>query len=97
MPTIEHAVITHATLQCQVIVANLTARDPNTTGFHRMAAGSMANRAWNAYTNVTLNGGMEPEELERLWADASEAAESAASLLMAYSTTLVRPITPDVS
>ena len=81
-------------------ISRIKAPSPNTTGFHRMAAGSMANRAWNAYTNVTLNGGMEPEELERLWADASEAAESAASLLMAYSTTLARPTVtavPDVS
>jgi len=97
MPTIEHDTITHASLkcaawafQCQVIVNNLTARDPNTTGFHRMAAGRMATRAWNAYAHVALDVGMGPEELERLWTDAAEAAESAANLLMAYSNTLTR-------
>lgn len=98
MPTIEHDNITRASLkcaawalQCQVIVNTLTARDPETTGFHRHAVGVIATRAWNAYANVALDGGMGPEELERLWSDAADAAESAANLLMAYSNTLTRP------
>lgn len=96
MPTIEHDNITRASLkcaawalQCQVIVNTLTARDPQTTGFHRYAVGVIAMKAWNAYANVTR--AHEPEELERLWSDAADAAESAANLLMAYSNTLTRP------
>lgn len=96
MPTIEHTNITRASLkcaamalQCQVIVNALTARDPETTGFHRHAVGVIAMKAWNAYANVTR--AHEPEELERLWTDVTHAAESAANLLMAYSTTLARP------
>lgn len=101
MPTIEHNNITKASLQCavwalqcQVIVDALTARDPNPTGFHRHAVGVVAMKAWNAYANVTR--AHEPEELERLWTTAAEAAESAANLLMAYSTTLAPPADPNV-
>ena len=81
MPTIEHDNITRASLkcaawalQCQVIVNTLTARDPQTTGFHRYAVGVIAMKAWNAYANVTR--AHEPEELERLWSDAADAAEA---------------------
>jgi hypothetical protein len=96
MPTIEHTNIARASLQCavwahqcQAIVNNLTARDPNTTGFHRRAVGAIAMKAWDAYVNVTR--AHDPEEHERLLDDASDAAESAANLLMAYSNTLTRP------
>ncbi len=102
MPTKEHDSITRASLkcvvwalQCQALVNTLTAQDPNPTGFHRRAAGVIATNAWNAYANVTR--AHEPEELERLWNNASDAAESAANLLMAYSVTLARTQGGDAS
>ena len=101
MPTIEHNSITRASLnyaawafQCLVLVNSLAVDDPN-TGFHMYAADSLARDAWDAYSKVTR--AHEPAELESLMGAAADAAENASNLLMAYSTTLARPNTPDVS
>lgn len=95
MPVTKHQIISQASLQCaawalqcQLLVNDITTRDPNTTGFHRLAASAQAARAWRAYVTVTRTH--DPEELARLSGVVSEAVESAATILMVYSTALAQ-------
>ena len=100
MSTTEHNALTKASLkcavwalQCQALVNTLTDSDPGATGFHRLAVADMANGAWDAFTNITK--AHEPADLDKLWDDASAAAESAANLLMAYANTRTPVVASD--
>lgn len=78
-------------LQCDAWVRALTTRDPDTTGFHRLASGKMAERAWKCCLEVATNEGGDPNDLALTVMHGADAAESAENLLIAYSNTLRAP------
>lgn len=78
---IAYAVRTAAfSLQCAAFLDYLHKRDPNSTGFHRLAANATAKRALAALDAVAENTDDVPE----LLGYCDEAAESSVNILRAY-------------
>jgi hypothetical protein len=78
---IAYAVRTAAfSLQCAAFLDYFHKRDPNSTGFHRLAANAMAKRALAALDAVAENADDVPE----LLGYCDEAAESSVNILRAY-------------
>lgn len=78
---IAYAVRTAAfSLQCAAFLDYFHRRDPNSTGFHRLAANAMAKRALAALDAVAENADDVPELLSYC----DEAAESSVNILRAY-------------
>lgn len=78
---IAYAVRTAAfSLQCAAFVEYFHKRDPNSTGFHRLAANAMAKRALAALDAVAENADDVPELLNYC----DETAESSVNILRAY-------------
>ncbi len=80
-------------LQCAAILDGLHKQDKSSTGFHRLAARTMAERALTTLDAVALN----PGETEELLAYADEAADSSLNILRAYLKQRNQPIDDDDS
>lgn len=67
-------------LQCSALLDRFHKNDPNSTGFHALAARTMAKRALAALDAVAEN----PADVRRIVEFCDEAAESSANILRAY-------------
>lgn len=68
--------------QCRNVVYDMDRTDPNSTGFHTLAASSMADKAWKAFQTVVLevaDGDQDSYTLEAVTAF----SESAGNILRA--------------
>lgn len=89
--------ITYATraavfaLQCSALLDRFHQNDPNSTGFHALAARTMAKRALAALDAVAEN----PDDVQRIVEFCDEAAESSANILRAYLSQRNEPHEPD--
>lgn len=69
-------------LQCSVILDRLHKQDKDSTGFHRLAARAMADRALAALDAVVENS--DPDDVPEVLNYCETAAESSANILRAY-------------